>query len=286
MKIGMIGAGGMLGFPVCRRLLEDGHAVKAMARDAAALRARMPALDVVRGDAMIAADVRSAFEGCDVLYVSVSPGRDQKRSAGNAEVEALGSALAMAQNGEIGRVAYLGSIMQAHTSYRWWVLDDKRKLARRLRESGVKYSHFLPSSFMENLPFRYLRGDKVTLIGPSRARWWWVAARDYAEVVAAALREPREDREEIYVQGPERLTAREAAETFVANVDDRKLGVADAPKPLLKLVALFQPELRYAIRITEAGEKLDEPFLAGHTWERYGKPGITVEKFAAGRLWR
>lgn len=285
LKIGFAGATGMLGLPVCRRLLADGATVKVMVRDPRRLSVKHADLEIVQGDVMSPSDMRRAFTGCDVVYLSLSPSRVENPSKGNPEVTAVRTAVTMAKAGETGRVGYLSSLMQEYTTYDWWVLNDKRSVVRELRESGVPYSHFLPSTFMENIPNRYVRGNSIALIGQPVARWWWIAARDYAAVVSASLRQPHERQEDVIVQGTQPLSNREAAERFAHHLPERKLKVVQAPKAVLRLVSVFQPELRYAIRITEAGEELHENFLAQRSWERYGKPEISIERFAAEHLW-
>ena len=285
LTIGIVGATGMLGLPVCRRLLADGASVKILARHPSRVLPTHVNLRVIQGDVTRPSDMRRALAGCDVVYLSLSPSHVANSSGCNPEVVGLRTAVAMAKVGEVGRVGYLSSLMQEYTTYDWWVLNEKRSLVRELRESDIAYTHFLASTFMENIPNRYIRGNSISLIGQSVARWWWIAARDFAAVVSAALHRPFEKQEDVVVQGTQPLSIREAAERFAQNIKDRNLKVVQAPKTLLRLVSVFQPELRYAIRITEASDELNESFLAQQSWERYGKPEITIERFAAERLW-
>ena len=66
--IALFGATGRTGSRVLTRLLDQGHEVCALVRDAARLRpSQHPALTVVTGDVMDAAAVRQAVEGADAV---------------------------------------------------------------------------------------------------------------------------------------------------------------------------------------------------------------------------
>src|SRR5215467_3986273 len=72
MQILIIGAQGMLGRPVARRLLQDGLQVKALARrPEAARRLLPPQVTVVAGDLEQVDSIAAALTGCQAVYVSV-----------------------------------------------------------------------------------------------------------------------------------------------------------------------------------------------------------------------
>jgi len=68
-KILITGATGTVGHPISARLASDGHRVRALVRSPERAHNLLPAgVEAVRGDVSDAASVRSAIEGCAVVY--------------------------------------------------------------------------------------------------------------------------------------------------------------------------------------------------------------------------
>lgn len=67
MKLALLGATGLSGVAVLRTALERGHEIVALARDPAAVATRHDRLRVVRGDALIAADLEACLPGCQAV---------------------------------------------------------------------------------------------------------------------------------------------------------------------------------------------------------------------------
>lgn len=69
----VIGATGGIGGALAGRLAADGWRVRALNRDPDRARTVRPGLDWVRGDAMVAADVTAAAEGCGIIVHGANP---------------------------------------------------------------------------------------------------------------------------------------------------------------------------------------------------------------------
>lgn len=72
-KVLVLGATGGIGGEVARQLREHGWTVRAMTRGQAGAATHRDGLEWVRGDALVAADVLAAAEGCDVIVHAVNP---------------------------------------------------------------------------------------------------------------------------------------------------------------------------------------------------------------------
>ncbi|MGB0694300.1 MAG: NAD(P)-dependent oxidoreductase [Rhodospirillaceae bacterium] len=66
-RILVIGASSGIGKAVSRDLIARGHTVRAMSRSGGAPAANTPALEIFRGDALIAEDVRKALDGVETV---------------------------------------------------------------------------------------------------------------------------------------------------------------------------------------------------------------------------
>lgn len=281
-KVAVIGATGMLGLPVTRALLEAGFEVTALVRKPADARTKMPVgVQVLAADVEDERTLTAAFSGMDAVYVSLSITPDQTRKDFWIESEGMKAIVSACRAAGVPRVAYLSSIMQKNSPMDWWVLRMKRQAIEIIHRSGLDYSIFYPANFMESLPFRMRQGKRIAVAGRPQEGSYWIAARDYAAQVAAALRRAEAGvNQEYTVQGPEEFRADQAAKVFVENYGAEKLSVARAPLALFKLLGLFSPAMDYVRHISEALNTTPEPFGAGATWAELGRPQTTLASFA------
>ena len=89
---------------------------------------------------------------------------------------------------------------------RWWVLDVWRSAIARIKGSGIPYTIFYPTNFMETLPQRHMLGRTFVMTGWSRKRNWWIAGRDFGRQVARSFALPEAANREYAVQGPEPMS--------------------------------------------------------------------------------
>lgn len=283
-RVVVIGSTGMLGAPVTQELVAANIPVTSVVRDRAAVLAakKLPsAVNVVNGDVRDAKGLEAAFKGQDIVYVSLASPITDTATAWRAESEGMKNIVAAARAAGIRRIAYLSSLLHRYEGRPWWVWDMKREARATLEESGIPRTIFFPSNFMESIPYRSRQGRRVNLAGRAREKAYWIAARDYGKQVARALALPGDTSREYVVQGPEALTASEAAHEFVRHYSKEALSVATAPLAVLKVIGLFSPTLNYVWHISEAINNAPEPFQAEATWRELGKPQTTLAAFAA-----
>jgi len=211
----VVGATGLLGGPVARRLREEGNAVRLLVRDVARARDRLgEGFEYVAGSVTDGEAVDRALAGCDAVHISLGAER-----ADIEEVEHRGTATVAAAAARHGlrRISYLtGSLV--HEPYGEPIPEHRAKRAaeRAIQDSGVPYTFFRPTYFMDTLP-RHVQGRVAVLFGRQRGLLHPVAAQDYARMVAAALQLPAAADREFYVQGPEPMTLGEALRRYCAS---------------------------------------------------------------------
>ena len=273
-RVAVVGATGLLGLPVTRALVTAGFEVTALARKPEQARGKLPSgvkvvmADVEKGETLVA-----ALAGVDAVYDSLSITPDQTQDGFWTESKGMDAIIGACHAVGVPRIAYLSSLMQKNSHMDWWVLQMKRQAAQSLRQSGLDYSIFYPANFMESLPFRMRQGKRIVLAGRPRETSYWIAAKDYAVQVAAALHRAEAGiNQEYTIQGPEKFRADEAAKTFVQNYTAEKLSVAGAPLAVFKLLGMVSPTMNYVRHISEALNTTPEPFDAERTWADLGKP--------------
>ena len=279
MHIAIIGATGMLGQPVAHELIRAGNRVRLVARDVAKTKELFPHVEVVTGDLRDKASLAEALQGIDIVYLSLSIRQTEKQTDFHTEAEGLANLIEVARQVGVRRIGYLSSLVmryQGMNGFDWWVFRVKHKAVRMIKASGIPYSIFYPSNFMESLNGTQRLGRFVLLVGRSSVRPWYVSAHDYGKQVARAFKRAQTENQEYVIQGPEALTQHEAANRFVAGYTDEKLSVLTAPSLLMQLGRPFSAQADYGWHITKALNNYPEQFDAEYTWAELGKPKTTM----------
>ena len=281
-KIAFIGATGMLGRPVIHQLTEAGFDVTALVRtpDRADLG---DSLKIIKGDLKNPEDVDQLLEGKDAVYISLSILQNEKENDWHTETDGMKIILASAQKKSIQRILLLSSLVQRYqrmNNFSWWVFGLKDESVEMVKQSGISYTIFFPSTFMESFLGKYRQGKRILLGGKSEHRMYYIAGEDYGKQVAQTLLRNHEENKEYVIQGLEALTQEEAADIFVQHYKREKLSISKAPLGILKFLGLFSTTVNYGARIVEALNKYPEKFESEETWKALGKPVTTLQKFA------
>lgn len=284
MKILVIGGTGMLGRPVVRELVGAGYTVRCLVRDVSKAAKLLPSnVELMQGDLHDAASIKRAAAHQDAAYLNLSVPQKAKETEWHAEGEGLKAALPVLREAGIGRVGYLSSLVmnyQGMNGFDWWIFRIKHDAVKSVKESGIPWMIFYPSSFMENMSGNYRRGDSLALVGNSPQKMWWIAGSDYGKQVAKAFARPESANRDYNVQGPDGLSQREAAEIFAANYPLKKLKVTSVPEFVLKGAGIFDPVAAYATKILTALNRYPETFVSADTWSELGIPTVKIAEFA------
>lgn len=282
-KILVIGATGLLGTPVTRALIKAGFAVTVLVRNSAKAQALFPQAHSIAGDLNSLTDLEKAMQGQDAIYLNLSVKQDEKATDWHAESEGLDNILKIAKAQNIQRISYLSSIInfyQGMNGFDWWVFKIKQAAVQKIKNSGIAYSIFYPSTFMESIFYQSKQGNKIALGGKSEHPMWYIAADDYGQQVVNAFKVLAHENRDYFVQGPESFTQEQAAKVFIHNYTKEKLGTLWAPMWVMKIMGSLVQRFNYAHQIIEAMNKYPETFQAQLTWKELGKPQTTLANFA------
>ncbi len=283
-SIAVIGATGMLGQPVTRALITAGFEVRVIARDIQAAQRIFPDATVVFGDLAKPESLPAALTGVDCLYLNLSVRQTEKPTAFHTETDGLRNLLPAAKAAGVQRIGYLSSIVmryQGMNDFDWWVFRIKNEAVRLLKESGLDYSIFYPSNFMETMLITQRIGPMVLVVGNSPVKPWFISARDYGQQVARAFQIAKSGHPQEYViQGLEPLTQLEAARQLAAHYKQSNLRVVVITPAMLRFGRIFSQQADYGFHIGEALNNYPEQFEAEKTWAELGKPATTVQSFA------
>ena len=282
-KILFIGASGMLGKPVALELMRAGFPVTFLARDVEKMKKLFPNAAVVKGDVFDIASLETAMAGQEIVYLNLSVAQSSKKTEPQPEREGINNIIEAAKKTNIKRFVYLSSLIKNYegmNGFKWWAFEIKHAAVNAIKKSGLNYSIFYPSTFMECLDKQMLQGTRIMLAGKSEAPMWFIAGKDYGVQVAWAMKKAGDTNQEYVVQGLEPYTSDEAAKVFIQNVKSN-IKIMRAPLAPLKYLGIFNQRMNYAYHICEALNKYPEKFESENTWNDLGKPSTTLAEYIA-----
>ena len=282
-KILFIGASGMLGKPVALELMRAGFPVTFLARDVEKMQKLFPNATIVKGDVFDLASLEAAMTGQEIVYLNLSVAQSSKKNEPQPEREGINNIIEAAKKTSVKRIVYLSSLIKNYegmNGFNWWAFQIKQAAVNAIKKSGLNYSIFYPSTFMECLDKQMLQGTRIMLAGKSEAPMWFIAAKDYGVQVAWAMKKAGDTNQEYVVQGLEAYTSDEAAKVFIENVKS-KIKIMRAPIAPLKYLGIFNQRMNYAYHICEALNKYPEKFESENTWNDLGKPSTTLAEYIA-----
>lgn len=263
-KILVIGGTGLLGKPVAQQLKADGFHVRLLVRNPEKAQQQMgEGYELIKGDVEDPASLRTALTGMDGVHISLKGGPTEADFDLMDHIATREIALAAKEKG-VGRVTLIGAYASgkenADTPESW----AKYKGVEALKASGVPYTIFRCTWFMESLPL-FVQGKSISLIGNQVHPLHWVAAQDYARMVSKSYQTDETLNRELYIFGPEAYTMAEAMKVYVENA-----------APTLKISPISTSMLSIMGTLSFNQEWKGMATLMGH-YERWGEDGSPDE---------
>ncbi len=283
-NITVIGATGMIGIPVTKELVKAGYNVTALVRNPDKASAIFTeGVKFVKGDLDNINSIEEAIKGANGVYINISTRPENKENEFNPENQGLDNVITVIKKvGNIDQLILLSSFLARNYKGDWWVFNAKKSSIDRVKHSGIPYTIFFPSNFMENFNSEGMkRGNKLTVIkGKVENKAFWIAGEDFGKTVAAAFSSKKAINQSYAVQGPEALTMKEAADEFVKSYSKEKLAVSTMPIGLMKFLSVFIYPLKFVSKLMEVMLNNVEVFESEATWNDLVKAEITVKQYA------
>lgn len=280
-RVLVAGATGRLGKPVALHLQETGYQVRALTRRAAN-RGDLEryGIEVVRGDVGEREALLALVRGCDAVYISLR-GANDVASYDKSEVQGVANLAWAARECGVERIAYLSGAGRTAGNERHFPARIKTECEEALRASGVPYTIFRATHFMESLPM-FIRGAAAEVLGKQPHRYHYVAVDDYARMVAKALNEPRAANETFTIFGPKAYTMHEALRIYLAHTHPG-MPIRNPPLPLLRIVAKLtgNRDLKFATQLFAAFAAIGEDGDPEPANVLLGAPPTTLEQWSA-----
>jgi uncharacterized protein YbjT (DUF2867 family) len=287
----VVGATGVVGGMVTRRLLDEDQEVRILVRrDSPSSQLVQQGLATsaealiesgahpVHGDLRDRASLDAALDGVDtVISTANSAGRGGADNPQSVDLEGNRNLIEAAREAGVGRFVFV-SLLGADPDHPSPFVRAKAQSEAALRESGTEYTIIAPTAYMElwvamvvGMPA--LQGRPVTLVGEGRRRHSFVSNRDVAAFAVAALDNPAARNEYLAIGGPEPLSWLDVVATY-ERVLDRSIPV--------EFVAMGEPVPGLPDPMPEmmAGmETYDTAIEMEETSRTFGVPPTPLETF-------
>ncbi len=267
MKVLVIGASGMLARPVINQLDKAGFDLRLFSRTVnQAMFSKK--YEIIQGDVFKPTDLENAMDGSDTVHISLSDVN---------EALAVRAIVKSAQEKGTKLISYISGCTVAEQNRRFKVIENKYLAEQTIIRSGIPYMIFRPTWFFESLGYM-VRNGKAMMLGKQPNPWHWVAAGDFARMVATAYQKPEARNHIFYIHGPESLLMKDALEEYCLKMHPSIRRVSSVPIGLIKVIAILSgnKQLRDTASLFAYFEKAKEMGNPEETNNILGKPGTTL----------
>ena len=271
-KILVVGATGMLGAPVARRLKDIGFQVRVVTRQTArALRLFGESFEVVESDVRDLNGLRRALDGCSGVHISLS---------GTVELIGVKNIVFVSKSIGIKKITYVSGTSVSEDNAWFPLIRQKLEVRRIIRKSGICYTIFCPTWFMESLS-RFVKGNRAYVFGKQTKPYHFVAADDFAIMVACSYIRKDADCKRFIVHGPEKILFRDALERYCAACHPEVKHISKIPYWLSKIIARLKrsEEMKYIGNFMEFFEKVGETGDPEEANRILGVPNTTLNQW-------
>ncbi|HKH90262.1 MAG TPA: SDR family oxidoreductase [Gemmatimonadaceae bacterium] len=283
----VVGATGLLGSEICRRLRGRGRPVRGLVRPGSSRGAALRDLgvEIVEGDLRARESLDVACEGvAAVVSTATAMGsKDRTLSLRSVDYEGQLRLVDVARAHAVPTFVYMSVSPNLRPTAP--LVRYKRAVERVLRGSGMRWTALQPSVFMDvwlgsQLGWDHIVG-RATVFGSGAAPLSWIAASDVAEHAVRAIDDERLVNIEVPLGGPERLSPNDVVRIF-EEVSGRPYRVWRLPRPMLAFLAPFASLIDEGIGSgmgmgaqTAKGDPIDSPLQ-----RELALPLTTVRQYA------
>jgi uncharacterized protein YbjT (DUF2867 family) len=267
----VVGATGLLGSEICRRLHDRGRPVRALVREGSPREAAVRALgvEIAVGDLRSRESLEAACRGADAVISTATAMSAKDRALTLQAVDRAGQLrlVRVARHCGVAKFVYVSASPTLRPSAP--LVRYKRQVERALRSSGMRWTILQPSALMEVWLGAALGWDVVagraTVFGSGAVPVPWIAIGDVAEYAVRALDDPRLADCDVPLRGPQALSPNDVRRIFEEE-SGRPYRALRVPRSLLAVLApvveLFDERIASAMSLgaqVAQGDPIDSP---------------------------
>jgi uncharacterized protein YbjT (DUF2867 family) len=265
-RVLVIGASGLLGRPLAKAFKQRGLTVRVMARDRERL-VRMfgDGYEIAAGSAEEPRVVDEAIAGCDGVHICVAHRGD--------ETAAVDCVVRAAKRVNVRRVSYVSGTSVCEANAWFPMVGAKLRAERIVSESGLPWTIFRPTWFMDTV-INFVHDGRAVSFGKTPLLLHLVSSEDFAGVVSRAYASPEAENRAFRVLGPEAIDLYDAIDRYRRAMHPEIAKVTRIPFWMAALIARFRGRagadmaaavkfVRYFQGITEGAPDPDTERLLG-----------------------
>ena len=278
-KVLIVGATGMLGQPVTRKLKEDDYNITILSSDSARARTIFgDEFEIIDADVTNIESLKKPLDGKDFLYINLNASLDPVKYQ-KVEIEGTANLASVAREAGLKRIMNISSAASRGSEIGEIYLDAKVRAEKSLIECGVPYTVMRPSWFFETLP-QFVQHGRASILGSQPMKIHWLAATDYASQVSKAFRLEDAANKCFYNLGPEKLTMAGALQIYCDRFY-KGMKVKEIPFWIAKLLAFLTryKKLKLAIPFFEYFAAQDETVDGSPTDRLLGSNKTTISSW-------
>ena len=287
----VVGATGMLGFEICRRLRARGRRVRGLVRAGSPKAAMLRDLgvEIFEGDLRAPETIGPACDGIATIVATATAmgAPDKSLTLRAVDREGYLALVELARLRGVKSFVYLSASPTLKRSAP--LIGYKREIERVVRTSGMRWTIVQPTAFMDVWFSKLIGWDHVTgramIFGPGTEPVNWICIADVAAHTVHAIDDERVANVELPLGGPEALSPRQVVRIF-EQVSGRPYAVRRVPRPVLAalapLVSIFNEQAASGMAMsaqTSRGDVVDSPLQ-----RELDLPLTTVREYATRTL--
>jgi uncharacterized protein YbjT (DUF2867 family) len=271
-KLLVVGGSGMLGMPVVMQLAFDGFKVRVFSRDPDKVRDKFGDLfETFQGNVENISTLEKAMEGCDGVHINLNGGVTAEE-LDRIENRGMTNIVRAAKKMTVKRLSFLSYSTHLENYPEIPCARAKYQGETALRESGVPYSIFRATPFMEGLD-NFIDGENAYIMGNPLTPHHWCAVNDYAEMVSTAFQYLETQNKIFYIQGPESFSLKEALIKYCA-ISRQGTKVSSQSSP-----PIVSSEMKFAAEMIHLFEQAGEQGDPSEANQFLGAPTTTLEEW-------
>ncbi len=273
----VIGGTGMLGKPVAQQLKADGFNIRLLVRNIEkAKKVLGDGYELIKGDVDDHASLRTALTGVDGVHISLKGGPTE------ADFDRMDHLVVrdiahIAKEMNVGRVTLISAYAVSEEKADTPESRSKLKGEAALKSSGVPYTIFRASWFMETLPL-FVQGKSISLIGNQTHPLHWIAVEDYARMVSKSYQTDETLNKELYIFGPEAYTMGDAMKIYAGYAGVNVAPISTAMLSILGMLT-FNTEWKGMAVLMKHYENWGEDGSPEEANKLIGTPQVTLREW-------
>lgn len=238
----VVGATGLLGSDICRRLRTRDLEVRGLVRSGSAGAAALKAIgvEISTGDLRVRSDVEAACRGATAVITTATAMGSKDKSLSIRAIDRDGQLQLVDVAKASGVQQYVLVSVTPNLKPSAPLVRYKREVERAVRASGMRWTILQPSVFMEVWLSSMLGWDiaagKATIFGAGTAPMSWISSGDVAEYAVRSLDDPRLANRDLPLGGPAAMSPNDVVGVF-EQVSGRKFSAKHVPMPVLRMLA-------------------------------------------------